>query len=88
MRVIIILGILLFAAVAMPIASAKNDDPCRGFWFYDEDFGHAYVYTNGSAGCTGAHVMLPTLRGCNTGGDYVEVERVGNVSFWEYRCGA
>ncbi len=87
MRVIIV-GILLFGAIAMPMASAKDDDPCRGFWMYDEDFGHVRVYTNGNTQCTGADVLLPAVEQCVTDGDYYPLRTIGAVTFWEYRCGA
>ncbi len=77
---------LLFASLAMPMASAKNTDPCNGFWYYDEDLGHV-VSSSGSAGCTGGDVLPPGARDCpNADGHDEVVQRVRTVTVWQVTC--
>ncbi len=87
MRVAIILGVLLCASLAMPLASAKNSDPCNTFWYADEEVGPVHVYTNGNPNCTGGDVYLPAIEQCIREGTYHPLRTIGAITFHEYRCG-
>jgi hypothetical protein len=86
MRGILILGMLVVAMMVMPGVAAKNTDPCNGFWYYERDVGPTTVYTNGSAGCTGGDVFLPTLRDCRGDTEYQRVETIRTVTIWQETC--
>ncbi len=86
MKAYFVVALLLATLFVIPGAVAKNDDPCRGFWYYEDDVGPTRVYTNANPDCTGAFVFLPTARQCFTEGEPEHVRSIGNLHVYQETC--